>query len=608
MCGIIGVIGERNATPVLMEGLKRLEYRGYDSAGIALAWRDELVVVRALGKLVNLERALTVEPRIGFVGIGHTRWATHGAPTERNAHPHCSANVAVVHNGIIENHPELKAELLSEGVEFTSETDTEVIPHLIERELRREGDPEVAVRRVLQRLEGAFALGILLRGHDEVLYAARRGSPLLIGLGEGENFIASDATPLVPYTRRMVYLNDNDFAILTRDGVRLTDFQGSPVVREVKYSQVSADLTDKWPYRHYMQKEIFEQPTAIGETLKQLIRPMERVVALEALTSVISLGEVSAVSIIACGTSWHAGLVARYWIEQLARIPTSVEIASEYRYREPPLAPGGITVVISQSGETADTLAALRYAKGHGQKVVAIVNVAESSIARAADVVLLTQAGPEIGVASTKAFTTQLVVLAVLALGLGRARGEITEAVEKEHVEQLVRLPGRIERVLARDREIQEIAAKFLHARGFLFLGRGSSFPIALEGALKLKEISYIHAEGYAAGEMKHGPIALIDEELPVVVVAPRDRLFDKVLSNLEEARARGGRLVVVTNTEVVADWPLVDDCISVGECEEFTAPMLTVVPLQLLAYHIAVLKGTDVDQPRNLAKSVTVE
>ncbi|MBF0214337.1 MAG: glutamine--fructose-6-phosphate transaminase (isomerizing) [Magnetococcales bacterium] len=610
MCGIIGVIGERNATPILVEGLKRLEYRGYDSAGIAVLDRDgEILISRSKGKLINLENRLAELPRTGLAGIGHTRWATHGPPTEQNAHPHQSRRTAVVHNGIIENYQELRRELIALGVTFTSDTDTEVIPHLIDQELDRGAEPAAAVRSAIQRLQGAYALGILIRGSQQLI-AVRRGSPLILGIGEGENFIASDATPLVPYTRRMIYLNDDDLAVLTSTSVRITDLHGHSVERTIKLSHVSADLTDKWPYRHFMQKEIFEQPTVLGETLKGLINAAEQKVDLHDLDGSIDWKAVEAVNIIACGTSYHSGMVAGYWIEHLARVPVGVHIASEFRYREPPSLPGAITVVISQSGETADTLAALRYCRSQGQKVLAIVNVPESSIAREADGVLYTQAGPENGVASTKAFTTQLMVLACLTLALARAKGRLPRDQEKQWVEELMRVPARLEQVLLHDEALHRIAGVFTNAKGFLFMGRGTCYPIALEGALKLKEISYIHAEGYAAGEMKHGPIALIDAHLPVVAVAPRDPLFDKLVSNLEEARARGGRLVVITSRPNGAEeTPFgADHVIPMPECGLFAAPILYVVPLQLLAYHIAVLKGTDVDQPRNLAKSVTVE
>ncbi|MBF0270831.1 MAG: glutamine--fructose-6-phosphate transaminase (isomerizing) [Magnetococcales bacterium] len=609
MCGIIGVIGERNATPILVEGLKRLEYRGYDSAGIAILSRDgEIQITRSKGKLVHLETRLAETPRTGLVGIGHTRWATHGPPTEQNAHPHMSRRTAVVHNGIIENYQELRRELTAQGVVFASDTDTEVIPYLIDQELDRGLEPADAVRAAIRRLQGAYALGILIRGCD-LLIAVRRGSPLILGVGEGENFIASDATPLVPYTRRMIYLNDDDLAVLTRTSVRITDLNGLQVDRAVKLSHVSADLTDKWPYRHFMQKEIFEQPTVLGETLKGLINAADQKVDLHDLDGELDLSAVKAVNIIACGTSYHSGMVAGYWIERLARLPVTVNIASEFRYREPPSLPDAVTVVISQSGETADTLAALRFCRAQGQKVLAIVNVPESSIAREADGVLYTQAGPEIGVASTKAFTTQLMVLACLALALAKAQGRLDREEEQKSVEELTRLPARLEQVLLHDAFLHRIAGRFMNAKGFLFMGRGTCYPIALEGALKLKEISYIHAEGYAAGEMKHGPIALIDAHLPVVAVAPRDPLFDKLVSNLEEARARGGRLVVITGTTGPEETPFkADYVISMPECGMLAAPILYVVPLQLLAYHIAVLKGTDVDQPRNLAKSVTVE
>ena len=608
MCGIIGVISERNATPILVEGLKRLEYRGYDSAGVVVASQGEWQLARVKGKLVHLEQHLTQFPCTGLIGIGHTRWATHGPPTQENAHPHISQRVAVVHNGIIENHASLRQALRAEGVVFNSTTDTEVIPHLIERALARGLGVAEAVRETVQQLEGAFALGILIRGEEDFLIAVRRGSPLIVGLGEGETFIASDATPLVPYTRRMIYLNDNDIALLRRDSVVITDLEGNIVDRPIKHSQVSAALTDKWPYRHYMLKEIFEQPTVLEETLKGLIFASERRINLDSLSEIMDLATVQAINIIACGTSWHSGMVGRYWIEALAQVPVSVDIASEYRYREPPAIPGSVTIVISQSGETADTLAALRFAQKTGQKVLGIVNVPESTIAREADGVIYTKAGPEIGVASTKAFTTQLMVLACFALAFGKARGLVSAERESALVDELLHVPTMMAQVLAKDEAILAIARKLMNAPGFLFLGRGSCFPVALEGALKLKEITYIHAEGYAAGEMKHGPIALIDENLPVVVIAPRGPLFDKVLSNLEEARARGGRLMVITTTPNKDDTCKADDLIAIAPCGELATPILYVAPLQLLAYHIAVLKGTDVDQPRNLAKSVTVE
>ncbi len=609
MCGIIGVIGERNATPILLEGLKRLEYRGYDSAGIAvLAANGEILITRSQGKLVNLETRLATNPLTGLVGIGHTRWATHGPPTEQNAHPHLARRTSVVHNGIIENYLELRRELIELGVVFSSDTDTEVIPHLIDMELDRGANPIDAVRKAISRLQGAYALGILIQGTNQLI-AVRRGSPLILGLGDGENFIASDATPLIPYTRKMVYLLDDDLAVITRSSLFISDIDGNPVERPVKLSHINADLTEKWPYRHFMQKEIFEQPTVLGETLKSLLRASSQTIELPNLEDKIDLATIQAVNIIACGTSYHSGMVAGYWIEKLVQLPVSINIASEYRYREPPKLPGAITVLISQSGETADTLAALRFARSQGQKVIAIVNVLESTMAREADGVLYTQAGPEIGVASTKAFTTQLMVLAALTLAIARAKGHLSTEEESEWMQELIRLPAHMEQVLLLDESIQKIAAQLMHAKGFLFMGRGTCYPIALEGALKLKEISYIHAEGYAAGEMKHGPIALIDNTLPVVAIAPRDPLFDKLVSNLEEARARGGRLVVITTDSKEEETPFsADFIIPMPACGAFAVPILYVVPLQLLAYHIAVLKGTDVDQPRNLAKSVTVE
>ncbi|ABK45940.1 glutamine--fructose-6-phosphate transaminase [Magnetococcus marinus MC-1] len=610
MCGIIGVIGERNATPILIEGLRRLEYRGYDSAGIAVAYQGKLLLARAEGKLVNLENELAHTPRTGFLGIGHTRWATHGPPTIHNAHPHRSESVAVVHNGIIENYQELREELMAHGVTFVSETDTEVIPHLIEMAMR--ADPhapaEEAVRRAICKLQGAFALGILIQGKEDMLIAARRGSPLIIGLGDGENFIGSDATPLVPYTRRMIYLHDDDMAVLTKDAVRLMDMEGAAVSRPIKVTQVRDDVTEKWPYRHYMQKEIYEQPTAIGETLKELIHPAYRTISIRQNSAGLDLATIEDITIVACGTSWHAGLVAKYWIEQLAHVPVQVDIASEYRYRASPMRKNGLMIVISQSGETADTLAAMRYAKQGGLQVLGVVNVPESSIDREADATLHTYAGPEIGVASTKAFTTQLTALACFALAMAKAKGVLDAKQEQGYVDELLQLPAKVEQVLIHDASLEAIARELMHANGFLFLGRGTCFPIALEGALKLKEISYIHAEGYAAGEMKHGPIALIDEDLPVVVVAPQNSLFDKVVSNVEEVKARGGRVLMITTQGQAAGRIPADYTIPVVPCGEFVAPILYVIPLQMLAYHIAVLKGTDVDQPRNLAKSVTVE
>jgi glucosamine--fructose-6-phosphate aminotransferase (isomerizing) len=606
MCGIIGVIGERNATSILVEGLKRLEYRGYDSAGIAVLDGAQLQLARVKGKLLRLEEHLATAPCTGPIGIGHTRWATHGPPTEENAHPHTSARVAVVHNGIIENYQHLRQQLQRAGVVFRSATDSEVVPHLIEQALQEGLSAADAVRQAVRQLEGAFALGIVIRG-ENALFAVRRGSPLLVGVGEGENFIASDASPLVPYTRRMIFLHDNDVVILQRDAVTITDLQGQLQHRSIQFSQVSAALTDKWPYRHYMQKEIFEQPTVLGETLKGLIDAVQRTVQLQNCLGQIDVTAVHAITIVACGTSWHAGLVARYWIEQLARLPVNVDIASEYRYREPPSQPGTLVVVISQSGETADTLAALRFARQVGHPVLAVVNVPESTIAREADGVLYTQAGPEIGVASTKAFTTQLIALASLALALAKGRAMLSATQESQLVDELLHIPALIEQVLQQDDAILGIARRWMHAPGFLFLGRGTTFPVALEGALKLKEITYIHAEGYAAGEMKHGPIALIDEHLPVVVLAPRGALFEKVISNLEEARARGGRLLVIT-TAANGDVPVAESILTIPPSGIFATPILYVAPLQLLAYHIAVLKGTDVDQPRNLAKSVTVE
>ncbi|MBF0610050.1 MAG: glutamine--fructose-6-phosphate transaminase (isomerizing) [Magnetococcales bacterium] len=607
MCGIIGAISHRHVTDLLVDGLKRLEYRGYDSAGVAVLHDNAIHIMRSKGKLAQLEELLATTPLPGTVGIGHTRWATHGAPTDINAHPHRSRDVVVVHNGIIENYQELRRMLQRRGFQFTSETDTEVIPHLIQSHLNAGLEVREAIRESLGQLHGAYALGILILGHEEMLVAARRGSPLIVAMGEGENFIASDATPLVSHTRRMIYLHDNDVAFLTQDKVEIQDLQGRPVERPVSFSRLSADMTEKWPYRHYMQKEIHEQPSVVGETLKDLLHGSQLTVEMEQHLAKIQLGEIQSVTIVACGTSWHAGLVGKYWIEELARLPVVVDIASEYRYREPPSLPNTLMIGISQSGETADTLAAIRFAKSQGQPVLAIVNVAESSVAREADGVIHTLAGPEIGVASTKAFTTQLAVLACLALALAKARGHLDPRQEGVMVQQLLHLPSAMEKILEREEEIIAIARRWATAKGFLFLGRGSYFPIALEGALKLKEISYIHAEGYAAGEMKHGPIALIDESLPVVVITPKGRLAEKTHGNLEEVRARGGKVIAIA-TRGSSLHGQVEHLFDLEDVGEFAAPMLAVLPLQMLAYHIAVQKGTDVDQPRNLAKSVTVE
>ncbi len=607
MCGIIGIIGRGEVTPLLVEGLRRLEYRGYDSAGVATLVDGRIERRRAEGKLDNLVARLAVEPVVGRIGIAHTRWATHGVPNETNAHPIATDQVAVVHNGIIENFQELRAELTGLGYRFESQTDTEAVAILITRYLDDGLPPKEAVASTLRRLEGAFALAILFAGRTDLLICARRGSPLAIGYGDGEMFIGSDALALAPMTRRILYLEEGDWAVLTKDGAEVFDEEDRAVERPIRETALSGALIGKGNHRHFMKKEIFEQPSVIGDTLHALFNPTTRSVHLPNLP--FALDQVSKVTIIACGTSYHAGLVAKYWIERLARVSVEVDIASEFRYRAPDMPVGGLALFISQSGETADTLAALRYAKTQGQHIVAVVNQPESTMAREADAILPTLAGPEIGVASTKAFTTQLAVLACLTVALARARNAIDHEREAQLSTALTEVPSRAADVLNNDARIQEIAASMLEARDVLYLGRGTAYPLALEGALKLKEISYIHAEGYAAGEMKHGPIALIDDSVPIVVLAPRDDLFEKTASNVQEVMARGGKVIMISDAEGLArmDGRLMAG-IEVPTCDPFVAPLLYSIPIQLLAYHIAVLKGTDVDQPRNLAKSVTVE
>ena len=608
MCGIIGIIGKQAAAKALVGALKRLEYRGYDSAGIATLVEGRIERRRAEGKLVNLEARIACEPIDGRTGIGHTRWATHGVPNERNAHPHATHRVAVVHNGIVENFRELRAELETYGCQLASETDTEVIAHLITHYLETEGlTPVEACRRTIQRLHGAFALAIIFAGENNLMVGARQGSPLAIGYGDGEMFLGSDAIALAPLSRRVTYLEDGDWAVLTASGAEIRGADGEPVDRPVRLIAASGAAVEKGGFRHFMLKEIHEQPQVIGDALHALINPVDRSVALPDLP--FDLATVPRVTLIACGTSYYAAMIARYWLETLARIPAEVDIASEFRYRSPVMRPGGLAVFISQSGETADTLAALRQAKKLGQHVLSLVNVAESTIARESHAVLHTYAGPEIGVASTKAFTTQLTVLACLAVAMGRARGTLDQAGAARCVECLIEIPGKAAEVLASDGDIRAIAADVAVATDVLYLGRGAHYPIALEGALKLKERSYIHAEGYAAGEMKHGPIALIDERVPVIVVAPTDALFDKTASNVQEVLARGGRVVLLSDAEGIARLAapgMVSVCLP--KLDPLIAPILYAIPVQLLAYHVAVLKGTDVDQPRNLAKSVTVE
>ncbi len=607
MCGIVGIIGRQEVAPLLIDGLRRLEYRGYDSAGIATLVDGAIERRRAQGKLNELATLLQTKPVQGKIGIGHTRWATHGVPSERNAHPIATRDVAVVHNGIIENFQALKAELTGLGFNFESQIDTEVIAVLLTRYLREGMKPEAAVAKALGRLEGAFALVMLFAGHHDMLICARRGSPLAIGVGDGEMFIGSDALALAPLTRRIVYLEEGDWAVVTTSGAAIRDAAGHPVERAIRETALSGAMIGKGNHAHFMKKEIFEQPAVMGDTLNEHFNPVTRTVTLPPMP--FDLAAISRVTVIACGTSFHSGLIAKYWIEQLARVSCEVDIASEFRYRAADMPEGGLAIFISQSGETADTLAALRYAKSQGQYIVAVVNQPESSMAREAHAVLATHAGPEIGVASTKAFTTQLVVLACFAIALAKARGKIDAAKEAALSTALTEVPSRASEVLNNDERIRDMAAWFAEARDVLYLGRGTAYPLALEGALKLKEISYIHAEGYAAGEMKHGPIALIDDRVPIVVLAPRDDLFEKTLSNVQEVLARGGKVVMISDREGLArlDGQL-SGAIEVPYCDPFVAPLLYAIPAQLLAYHVAVAKGTDVDQPRNLAKSVTVE
>ncbi|MDP2700003.1 glutamine--fructose-6-phosphate transaminase (isomerizing) [Thalassospira sp.] len=607
MCGIIGIIGKNSVSERIYEGLKRLEYRGYDSAGIATLVNGHIDRRRAEGKLVNLGIRLGEQPLAGDVGIGHTRWATHGVPTENNAHPHTDGKVAVVHNGIIENFQILKAELTAKGRTFATDTDTEVVVHLVSDFIDQGKSPRDAVAATLHRIEGAFALVIMVAGEHDVLFGARRGTPLAVGLGEGEMYLGSDAMALSHLTNKLIYLEEGDWVELRRDGVQVRDERDNDVTRATKLSAVSGAMMGKGNYNHFMQKEIFEQPAVIGDTLHSFINPATRTIKLPDMP--FSFADASRLTIVACGTSFYAGLVAKHWIERYAGLGVDVDVASEFRYRRPPMAQGGVALFISQSGETLDTLEALRYAKSKGQKIVSIVNVTESTIARESDVVLLTCAGPEIGVASTKAFTTQLTVLACLAVTIGRDNGTLSKDEESAIVNALTEIPKHAAEVLHHDDAIRELAINIADARDVLFLGRGLGYPIAMEGALKLKEISYIHAEGYAAGEMKHGPIALIDQSVPIIVIAPSDELFEKTASNMQEAAARGGRVIFLSDAEGLAKLgDMASATIELPKVADFVAPILYTIPVQMLAYHVAVHKGTDVDQPRNLAKSVTVE
>ncbi|MBB2204821.1 glutamine--fructose-6-phosphate transaminase (isomerizing) [Gluconacetobacter takamatsuzukensis] len=607
MCGIVGVVGGRDATPIIFDALRRLEYRGYDSAGIATLVDGRIERRRAAGKLDNLAAVLARAPLAGVTGIGHTRWATHGAPTENNAHPHGTPRVSVVHNGIIENFETLRRELEQAGHVFVTETDSETVAQLVDFHLARGLSPREAAFATLRRLEGAYALAMIFAGHDNLLIGARHGAPLVVGYGENEMFLGSDSLALAPLTRRIAYLDDGDWVMVTPDGAEFFDASGERVERAVRTTALIAGSVGKDGYRHFMDKELHEHPVVIGQTLQRLIDPATRRVMLPDLP--FDLAGLPRAAITACGSAFYAGLIGRYWLEGMAGLPVDIDVASELRYRDPPLTPGGLGLLISQSGETADTLAALRGMRARGQHILSVLNVEQSTMARESDVVLGTVAGPEISVASTKAFTAQLSVLACLTIAIGRARGTLTAAQEQDLVAELLDLPSRANEVFDQAPAIREMAAVVAEARDVLYLGRGSSFPVAMEGALKLKEVSYIHAEAYAAGEMKHGPISLIDSTVPIVATLPSGRLFEKTLSNLQEARARGGRLLVFTDTEGEARLRgLAEIVVALPTVSEFTAPVIQTIPVQMLAYEVALLKGTDVDQPRNLAKSVTVE
>jgi glucosamine--fructose-6-phosphate aminotransferase (isomerizing) len=608
MCGIVGIIGIEPVAPRLVDALRRLEYRGYDSAGVATLERGDIARRRAEGKLGNLAQKLQFEPLEGMTGIGHTRWATHGAPTEHNAHPHVTERVAVVHNGIIENFRELLQDLAGDGYLPETATDTESVALWVTRELDRGADPETAVAQTLKRLRGAFALAFLFKGHESLLIAARRGAPLAVGYGTTEMYLGSDAMALAPFTSRLSYLMDGDWAVLTPEGVTIRDGADAIVQRETLVSQASALLVDKGNHRHFMAKEIYEQPETVSHTLSHYVdMGTERVALREDLP--FDFASLSRLTISACGTAFFAGCIAKYWFERYARLPVDVDVASEFRYREPPMEVGGLSLFISQSGETADTLAALRYCAAQGQHIASLLNAPESTMARESQVVFPTLCGPEIGVASTKALTAQLTALASLVVAAGVARGALDRRQEAELVRSLVALPSAISATLHIEEQIQDIAKRLSKAKDALYLGRGQMFPVAMEGALKLKEISYIHAEGYAAGELKHGPIALVDEAMPVIVVAPSDELMEKTLSNMQEVAARGGNIILITDEAgAAAAGEGIGDVVVLPRVSSFVAPILAMIPVQLLAYHTAVFMGTDVDQPRNLAKSVTVE
>jgi glucosamine--fructose-6-phosphate aminotransferase (isomerizing) len=606
MCGIVGILGREPVAHDLVDALRRLEYRGYDSAGIATVENGHLERRRAEGKLRNLEARLAAEPLNGLVGIGHTRWATHGRPTEDNAHPHMSARVSVVHNGIIENFSELRKELIELGHRFESETDTETVVHLLTQKLNEGLAPKAALQATLDRLRGAFALGIVIAGEDDLLLAARQGSPLAIGHGDGQMFIGSDAIALAPFTDTVTYLEEGDFAVIRRAGAEIYDRDGNAVERVAVKSSANAFLVEKGNHRHFMHKEIHEQSEVVARTISHYLDMASFEVSMPEFG--VNLKTLERITISACGTAFYAGLVGKYWIEKYARVPVEIDVASEFRYRTPPLPKTGLSLFISQSGETADTLATLRYCKSEGQTIASVVNVPTSTIARESDIVLPTLAGPEIGVASTKAFTCQLATLAMFAVQLARARETITPQKERDLLQSLTSVPRLMADILEDESQYDRISHQLSGARDVLYLGRGHSFALALEGALKLKEISYLHAEGYAAGELKHGPIALIDEDVPVIVVAPRDELFEKTVSNMQEVAARGGKILMISDAPPEAAGCELADHIQLPPTDDFVSPLVAAIPLQLLAYHTAVHMGTDVDQPRNLAKSVTVE
>jgi glutamine---fructose-6-phosphate transaminase (isomerizing) len=608
MCGIVGILGTKPVALDIVEALRRLEYRGYDSAGVATIEAGSIERRRAPGKLRNLEDRLRESPLSGNSGIGHTRWATHGVPNETNAHPHISGDVVIVHNGIIENFYELKLELEAKGVKFATQTDTEVVAHLLAEQRAKGVKPVEAVKQVLGRLRGAFALAIMFKSENDLMIGARNGPPLAIGHGDGQMYLGSDAIALSPFTNRITYIEDGDWVVLTRNSYEIFDANNNPVKRPMSFSQASSMMVDKGNHRHFMAKEIEEQPEVVGHTLAEYIDFSTRTIRVPENLP-FDFAKLDRITITACGTAYYAGLAAKYWFEKVARLPVEVDVASEFRYREAPLTKDGLAIVISQSGETADTLASLRYSKSQGQHILAVVNVPESTISREAELVFRTYAGPEIGVASTKAFTCQLAALACIALLAGKLRGTLSPAQEKEYVGALIEAPRHMTEILKEEKNIQAVALEISKARDVLFLGRGINYPLALEGALKLKEISYIHAEGYAAGELKHGPIALVDENVPVIVIAPRDELYEKTISNMEEVAARGGKIVLITDDLSHKDnEQKTFRHIRVPVAHAFISPLIYAIPVQLLAYHAAVFIGTDVDQPRNLAKSVTVE